>query len=196
MTVLITGNGHSGTTFIARLLMEVGCDFGQGDPPAAWTQGAQAMEHPEIQRAAKDVAQGCLAALTAIVALVFPRYVKAPALGWRLDEWLGAGLEVDAVIVCHRDIDQTLRSIKRAGGGYGGFGMPTTERLYAQTGRLMSAIWDHDIPHASIHFPESTIAARFLYGELRRGYLPLSCTEEDFAAAHARVARPELVHFR
>lgn len=199
MTVLITGNGHSGTTFLARLLMDLGCDFGQGDPPAAWTEGAQAMEQPEIQRASKAVAEGKLAATLALASLTFPAYVKAPAIGWRLDDWLGAGLQLDAVIICHRNIEDTLRSIERAGGGYGGFGMPTADRLYAQTGRLISTVWDSGIPHALVDFPYSVTAPTwFTCGQLVEDLEPLEMgfTCEEFAAAHARLARPELVHFR
>ena len=198
MTVLITGNGHSGTTFIARLLMDLGCDFGQGDPPAAWTQGAQAMEQPDIQRASKEVAQGRLAATAALAQVAFPPYIKAPAIGWRLDDWLGAGLQLEAAIVCHRNIDATLRSIKRAGGGYGGFGTPTPERLYAQTGRLISTLWDHGIPHAILQFPGMVTAyVEATYCDLTDSIgftFPFGYAE--FRAAHARLARPELVHIR
>ena len=195
MTVLITGNGHSGTTFIARLLMEVGCDFGQGDPPAAWTEGAQAMEHPGVQSVAKDVAQGHVAAAVA-VGIALPPYVKAPAIGWRLDDWLGAGLMVGAAVVCHRNTEDTLHSIARTGGGYGGFGTPTTHQLHAQTGCLMSALWDYDIPHTVVRFPQVLDHWLSLYKAFRDAYIPLPCTEEAFRKAHARIARPKLVHFK
>jgi len=198
MTLLITGNGHSGTTFLARLLMELGCDFGQGDPPAAWTQGSQAMEHPEIQRASKAVVEGKLAML-GLASRTFPPYVKAPAIGWRLDDWLGAGLQVDAVIVCHRNVEDTLRSIERAGGGYGGFGTPTPERLYAQTGRLMTTLWDHGISHTILQFPYIVTAPVIsTYCDLVEPLEPfdLGFSYEEFCTAHARRARPELVHFR
>lgn len=211
MTVLITGNGHSGTTFVARLLMELGCDFGQGDPPAAWTQGAQAMEQPYVQRSAAALARFIeekplrdwwqqAAALLEEEHKVFPPYIKAPAIGWYLDAWLELGFQADAVIVCHRNIEDTLRSIERAGGGYGGFGTPTPERLYAQTGRLMACLWDHGIPHAVIPFPEVILQHPFrslIYRKLYNaipGRMPF--TYPDLCQAHARLARPELVHFR
>ena len=210
MTVLITGNGHSGTTFIARLLMELGCDFGQGDPPATWTEGAQAMEHPDIQKASREVAlavergEGKNGALDVILAHdpPSPSYVKAPAVGWYLDIWLAAGFDFTSAVICHRDIGDTVRSIVQKGGGYGGFGPlrdddATRDRLYRQTGRMMSALWSAWIPHMTIMFPECLERPMLIYPPLVVvGVIDRSISERAFIEAHRKVAKPELVHFR
>ncbi len=197
MTVLITGNGHSGTTFTARLLMECGCDFGQGSPAAAWTEGNHAMEVPVIQAAAFLVARGDTSILPSALAQM-PPFVKAPAIGWFLDTWLESGFKADLVVFCHRPIEDSIASILRMGGGYGGGALDDNQwardRLYGQTGRLMATLWDRHIPFVTILFPAILDSdPSTVYGVFKP---VLQCSEAAFGAAFQRIAHPDWVHIR
>jgi hypothetical protein len=112
---------------------------------------------------------------------------------------LAAGFKADLVILCHRPIEQTIKSIMRGGGGYGGFPIYDDEegrrRLYTQTGRLVATLWDQHIPFVLFCFPavlNSDPGA--IYAVLK----PLlgGCSEAAFGAAFQRIARPDWVHFR
>lgn len=218
-TIVIVGTGHSGTTFLSRVLMEAGCNFGQGHPPAAWTVGDQAMEYPFVQRIVHYVTKALWTDLDGLPDLTrveevaqahrglmasaldrWPPFFKNPALGLTLPAWTAAGLRVGAAIVCYRPIGQVLDSIVRRGGGYGGlgrfdYGPGALYRLSALFGMTMAAILDAEIPLAVVRFPDSIRADRAadVY-ELITRVMPLPVSREAFIDAHRRIADRTLVH--
>lgn len=218
-TILITGTGHCGTTFLSRVLMEAGCNFGQGDPPAPWTQGDQAMEEPFLQRSVYTLTKalwpdvGGLPDLTRLEAVAgenaefvaealnrWPPFFKSPALPLTLPVWIRAGLRVGAIIVCYRPLPHVLKSIMRRGGGFGGLGRfeddtASLHRLAAIFGMKLDSILAAEIPFTLVRFPESVDPDRAagVYELITRAF-PLPVSQEAFVAAHARIADRGLVH--
>lgn len=218
-TVIIVGTGHCGTTFLCHVLMEAGCDFGQGEPPANWTLGDQAMEHPFLQDCVWKVTKALwddeagLPDLTRVeevaeahrdlIALAverWPPFMKNPVLGLTLPAWTAGGLRPRGAIVCYRPLDQVLGSIMRRGGGYGALarfehGPAALHRLAAVFGMTMDAILQAEIPLALVPFPDSVdpVYAPRLYYEITRLF-QLPITEGAFIDAHRRIADRSLVH--
>ncbi len=219
-TVIILGTGHCGTTFLSRVLLEAGCDFGQRDGlPDHWTLGDQAMEHPFLQECIWKVTKTLwddvagLPDLTRVaevaeeqrevIALAlsrWPPFVKNPVLGLTLPAWTAAGLRPSAAIVCYRPIAQVLESIMRRGGGYGALaifehGPSALHRLSAIFGMTIDAILMAEIPMALVRFPQCLDPdyAVELYHDIRRA-VRLPVDVGTFVEAHRRIADRSLVH--
>lgn len=208
--VLVTGTGHSGTTFVARLLMELGCDFGQRQGPADWTEGPHAMEWPPLAKAADSLldemgrwpAPNLYQALRpetkhtlSILIESLPPFIKNPTVGHTLRMWLELGLELDAIIYVHRDVQATAESIHKA--------VPSKsvgkwmERCYATLGRLAATAFDHQLKMAVVRYPVCVRGenAVFMFDDLQP-FIPQVDNLERFKAAHQATANPELVHVR
>lgn len=221
--VLIVGTGYSGTTFLSRVLMTAGCDFGQGDPPASWTMGPRSIEHPAILYGSNHVYQllhhptlrmpdysrtdeavrECQRSLDAALA-VWPPFVKSPVMGYVLPAWLRAGLQPRAFIICFRRLEETFQSVLRQQQLYDlGIGYQwkdTAEdrrRLLTFFGMVMDNVLAANVPWTVVRFPSSVEAASAgpIYDDLQAN-IGLPCSRDAFLAAHARAADPELVHVR
>lgn len=211
MTVLITGNAHSGTTFLARLLMELGCDF----KPVDWVDVPNGMESKVVQQAAHAVTRDLVAGgqlpnfdnqlspatrkLMAKALRIMPKWTKMPNIGYTFPVWLQAGFRPEHVLVCYRNLNANARSNVRRNVG----GLPEMQhRMTGQLGLLAAALWEHDIPYTVIRFPDSVDDAYDLYARLApvlRDYTSLRGPGSgvvSFASIHSRVAKKGLVHVR
>ncbi len=210
MTVLVTGVGHSGTTFIARLLLELGCDFGHlGN--ASWTEGPHAMEQPSMAKVAQTIVEELdgirhlpdfsrpLEASTRFELVkainTMPLFVKSPAIGYTLPVWAKAGLELDAVIVVHRSIEHSARSVFDA--VHDRTLREWEVRHLGLSGLIIAAIVELEYEASWICFPECTAPdpLELLYEDLE-DLIGLDCDLPAFREAHARVAKPDMIHYR
>jgi len=221
--VLIVGTGHSGTAFIARLLMELGGDFWQGDPPADWTLGAHAMEHPDIKATVESFSSavwdhriyGMDAALVGAALPLYreemkrlfalwPQYVKAPLLGPTLSAWRTAGLEPSGIVIVYRRPEAVLDSIVRYNGGiYGPLGPLGPRQKALQRLRLLFATTleqaiEANVPLSLVDFPRCVttdpVAPDGIYWNLYQNLPEDGYPLHRFAEIHRRVASPDLVH--
>lgn len=221
--ILIVGTSYCGSTFLARVLMEAGCDFGQGDPPASWTVGDHSIEHPAIVRGSYDLyrvlwdpallmpdhsrtdeaVRQCQPILDEALA-VWPPFVKSPAMGHVLPAWFLAGLQARGIIVCWRGLEETLQSLVRRRQRYGVTraypwqdSIEHRQRLQIVFGMMMVNVMDSGLPWAVVSFPSSVEAASAgpIYDHLQ-ARIGLPCSREVFLAAHQRAADPSLVNVK
>jgi hypothetical protein len=188
--VIISGTGRAGTTFLVRLLGELGLDIGYSDPQA-------------------EVFTNCDAGLEWNIGDPgAPYVVKSPMLCDVIDGLVSSGkLVVDHALVPVRNLyaaaesrrDVSRRSDPAAHGPVvpGGLWPGSTperqeaflaQRLYA----LIEALARHDVPTTLLHFPRLATDADYLRGKLApvTGEVPVDAFRRAFAA----VSRPELIH--
>jgi hypothetical protein len=184
--VIVSGTGRAGTTFLVRLLGELGLDLGYADPAAA-------------------VFANCDAGLEWDIGdPVAPYVVKSPLLCGVIDGLVASGrVAVDHALVPVRDLyaaAESRRDVSRRSGGAGvpgGIWPGSTPRsqeafLAVRFHELLEALARHDIPTTLLHFPRLATDADYL----RRKLAPVT-GEVDAAAferAFAAVSRPELIH--
>lgn len=183
--VIITGTGRAGTTFLVQLLTELGQDT--GFRPGEWGDGYH--EH-------------CRAGLEHDLAAPDAPYIlKNPALCDSLGEILARGeLVIDHALVPVRDLAEAAQSRIRVGGdgktpgGLTGTANEAEQQhvLAERFHRLVHTLAAHRIPVTFLEFPRFARDAGYTFAALRP-LLP-DTTWPQFAAAFARVARPELIH--
>ncbi|PTY03739.1 hypothetical protein DB347_21135 [Opitutaceae bacterium EW11] len=185
--VVITGTGRAGTTFLVRLLTELGLDT--GFDRKNW-------------RASYD--EHCHAGLEhAVDAAGSPYIVKNPEFCRTLPVLLAAGEApaIDHVLIPVRDLQAAARSRIRIGGADGEIpgGLWLTsdpERQAAALAvvffELLHALVVHDVPHTLLPFPRFVMDAEFTYSKLKFLLGPITLTE--FKTAFARVSEPGLIH--
>lgn len=100
--VIITGTGRAGTSFLVRLLTLLGEDTGFTKDDDIIPQLRAGLEHKLDWHSAKSLRQG-------------PRIIKKPLLSLSLKEVMEQGLNVEAVIIPVRDIDEVVESRKTSG---------------------------------------------------------------------------------
>ncbi len=184
--VIITGTGRAGTTFLVRLLTELGLDTGythQNWPRNYFTHCEAGLEH--------DLAEPDA-----------PYIVKNPALCETLEFILAEGrVVVDHAFIPIRDLDAVAFSRIRIGGANenvpGGLlknSDPSLQKavLAEMFHRLLHTIIARDIPHTFLLFPRFAHDADYAYARLRPilGHIPI----ETFREAFARVSNPALIH--
>jgi hypothetical protein len=184
--VIITGTGRAGTTFLVRLLTELGLDTGYTRD--TWREAYNSHCQAGLEHDLADPKS--------------PYIVKNPGLCLELAVILAQGrIVIDHALVPVRDLESAARSRIRVGGGGGAVpgGMVHTDDPSQQKGALAEAFHGlihtlavYDIPHTLLHFPRfaqepdyALAKLRFLLGDLSR---------ERFHAAFARVAEPALIH--
>jgi len=184
--IIITGTGRTGTTFLVRLLTELGLDTGY--TRQSWP---------------RDYFAHCEAGLERdILAADSPYIVKNPGLCGTLPALLSAGrLAVDHVLVPIRELSDAAQSRIRIGGANGKVpgGLTGTADPAAQKGilaenfhRLMHTLADHDIPLTLLHFPRVALDCEYAFAKLH--FLAPGVGRDPFDAAFRRVSRPELIH--
>ncbi len=198
MTYLVTGVGHSGTTFYARFLQELGADFG---PPGDWMEGKHAMELPAMAVAAQSVledlrgisqlpAQRPLSTQADAVARaalpLMPDWIKSPSIGYCLPQWIQAGLEVDYALVVMRPAADIARSISAVikDRSYEDW----LTRAYGLLGMIFAHLEDAGIKYDTVPFPPSSRPETFWDIDL-----PLLLEIGATAAAFEKVYRKEWV---
>jgi hypothetical protein len=184
--VIITGTGRAGTTFLVRLLTELGLDTGytrRNWPRDYFTHCHAGLEH--------DLAEPDI-----------PYIVKNPALCETLDSILVDGrIVIDHAFIPIRELEAVASSRIRVGGANenvpGGLlknSNPAFQKavLAEMFHQLVHTLVARDIPHTFLLFPRLACDADYAYVRLRPilGYLPL----ETFREAFARVSNPALIH--
>ncbi|HEY0946965.1 MAG TPA: hypothetical protein VGD81_16915 [Opitutaceae bacterium] len=183
--VIISGTGRSGTTFLVQLLTELGLDTGY--TRESWRRSY--FEHcaAGLERDLDDPAS--------------PYIVKNPALCETLPAILARGsVVIDHALVPVRALEEATRSRIRVGGdGSIPGGLLGTsdearqkEVLAERFHQLMHTLTVHDIPHTLLLFPRFATEAGYAYEKL--AFLRPGISRDEFRAAFARVARPELIH--
>lgn len=181
--IIITGTGRAGTTFLVRLLTELGLDT--GFTRENWREHVHAHCSAGME---KD--------LTAPDA---PRIVKDPDLCERLPGILAEGrIAVEHALVPVRDLASASASRVRIGAHAPG-GIVGTEDARQQHAvlaerfhHLVETLVQHDIPHTFLAFPRFACDAAYCHERLR--FLLPDVSFEEFAAVFARVSDPKLIH--
>lgn len=184
--VIITGTGRAGTTFLVRLLTELGLDTGytrRNWSRDYYTHCDAGLEH--------DLAKPDL-----------PYIVKNPALCEKLESILAEGLiAVDHAYIPVRELEAVACSRIRVGGADGSVpgGLLKTSDPRQQKAvlaemfhQLVLTLVAHEIPHTFLHFPRFACDADYAYARL--GFLLGGIPRETFHEAFARVADPSLIH--
>ncbi|MBX3735732.1 MAG: EF-hand domain-containing protein [Candidatus Didemnitutus sp.] len=181
--IIITGTGRAGTTFLVRLLTELGLDT--GFTRENWREHVHAHCSAGME---KD--------LTAPDA---PRVVKDPDLCERLPAILAEGrIVVEHALVPVRDLASASASRVRIGadapGGIVGTGDARQQPavLAERFHHLVETLVLHDIPHTFLAFPRFACDAGYCYERLR--FLLPGVSAEEFAVVFARVSDPKLIH--
>jgi hypothetical protein len=184
--VIITGTGRAGTTFLVRLLTELGLETG------ITRKNWHRKFYPECNA---GLEHNLLDAET-------PYIVKNPALCETLPQALATGrFVIDHVYVPIRELETAAASRVRHGGANGsvpgglwGTSDPAEQRrvLAEYFHRLVHVLVVHEIPHTFILFPRLVSDPAYLYGRL--SYLLKGISREDFDAAFNRIADRSLVH--
>jgi hypothetical protein len=184
--VIITGTGRAGTTFLVRLLTELGLDTGytrQNWPRDYFAHCDAGLEHNLADPNA-------------------PYIVKNPALCETLESILaGGGIEIDHAFIPIRELEAVASSRIRVGGANenvpGGLLKnpdPALQKavLAEMFHQLVHTLVARDVPHTFLLFPRFACDGDYAYVRLRSvlGSMPL----ETFRKVFARVSNPALIH--
>jgi hypothetical protein len=119
--------------------------------------------------------------------------VKDPRFCWTLDAWARVGAPVEHVLFCVRNVDAMVESRMKAGHIlFKSRGTAKNSFIYGM-GLCLAALHDHRIPYDIIQFPDFLDDPGRLYGVLR---FPRPGSRDEFTAAFASLARPDLIHDR
>lgn len=185
--LIITGTGRAGTTFLVRLLTELGLDT--GFTADNWRRSYDEHCQAGLEHALEDPSA--------------PYIVKNPSLCAELPSLLARfpHLVIDHALIPIRELDAASRSRVRVGGAGGelpgGLWLtddPARQKAILAEGfhGLMHTLARHDIPHTLLEFPRFATDADYTHRRL--AFLLGDVTHEEFLAAFARVADPRLIH--
>jgi hypothetical protein len=184
--VIITGTGRAGTTFLVRLLTEVGLDT--GITCKNWKRKYYPGSNAGLEHNLLDPET--------------PYIVKNPALCETLPDALATGrFVIDHVYVPIRDLETAAASRVRLGGADGsvagglwGTSEPGEQRrvLAESFHKLVHVLVVHEIPHTFILFPRLVSDPAYLFA--RMAFVLQGISREDFDAAFNRIADRSLVH--
>lgn len=183
---IITGTGRAGTTFLVRLLTELGLDTG-------FTRETWRKDFHEHSQAGLE---------HDITAPDAPYIVKNPALCTELAPLLAAGVvEIDHAFIPIRELNAAALSRARIGGANGNVpgGLWLTDDPAGQQAALATVFHGlvhtlvaHEIPFTFLHFPRLVQEPRYAFQQL--GPVLKGVGWETFLSAFKRVSNPTLVH--
>ena len=209
--VIITGTGRAGTTFLVRLLTELGLDT--GFTPAEARAGVDARSHaglehqlaqePSVPRVRDWLCRPKRAMRTFWrSAERTPYIIKNPALCDHLAEVIASGrVVIDHVYIPLRDLDEAALSRVRVGGADGSQpgGLWKTDDADRQKAvlaemffRLIHTLARHDIPHTFLLFPR--LVDDWAYTHHKLWFLVKDLDAEKFRTTFAYVADRRLIH--
>lgn len=181
--IIITGTGRAGTTFLVRLLTELGLDT--GFPRDNWQRHVHAHCAAGMEWDLADPAA--------------PRVVKNPDLCERLGPLIASGrVAVERALVPVRDLDSAAASRVRIGvgvpGGLVGTDDPAQQRavLAGRFHQLVETLAAHGVPVTFLHFPRFATDAEYCFTQL--GDVLDGIGWLEFEAAFVRVSDPALIH--
>ena len=185
--LIITGTGRAGTTFLVRLLTELGLDTGY--TRHNWLRDYSPGSDAGLEQQLVDAEPG-------------PYVVKTPEFCETLPRLLTEGrLAVDHALIPLRDLEEATRSRLRVGGANGSIpgGLLHTDNPAGQKAvlaemfhRLIHTLAAHDIPHTFLLFPRLVLDADYTYDKL--AILLPGTSRAEFHRVFARVADPRKVH--
>lgn len=203
--ILIAGVGHSGTTFLARLLAQAGYDFGHNMNtkmehwPTAMLGTRWDRDIP-LDDSLPDFTDELAAPYQDDVREIseeLPEVIKCPWLTRWLPLWLKAGgRRPDLVVVSFRSVYDVRDSWERIGARFppAGMGRSWTHMTLMSYGLLFHTITIEQLPYCLVRFPLSTRDARHVYDSIP--FLAEETDWEEFARTHERVAAPGRVHIK
>ncbi|MBV9824471.1 MAG: hypothetical protein JO001_02140 [Alphaproteobacteria bacterium] len=204
--LLIAGTGRAGTSFLVRLLTELGLDthvsrFGDG----AWDEAAQA--GLEFDPAFSDLGE-------------LPQVIKSPWAYQFIGQMLAEKrIELSAAIIPMRDLVEAAASrtiielramhknlpwMARMHGSWSDWGhtpggtvfslnpLDQSRLLAVGFHRLIEQLVEADVPILFLAFPRFAEDADYMYDKLA-AILPPQLTREELRRAHRRIARHELI---
>lgn len=200
--LLIGGTGRAGTSFLVRLLHEVGFEthLSREDGEHDWSEEANAGLEDMLRPDGDDA----------------PYVVKSPWLYQWIDPLLASDFVIDGVILPVRDLadaaasrsileyqhmhraaphltDQpdTWDSWGSVAGGivYSTHPLDQTRLLAAGFFKVVQRLTEAAIPMYFVAFPRLALDADYLYDQIKASF-PQAISREDFVAAHRRVADP------
>jgi hypothetical protein len=118
--------------------------------------------------------------------------VKDPRFSWTLPVWAAAGVPIEQVVVCLRDLSAMEASREAAGHSWFN-GVALRNSLVYAVGLTMTTVHEHALPHAVLRFPDFLEQPADLH---RRLVFPGGVEQDEIAEALTRLRRPELVHHR
>jgi hypothetical protein len=215
--IVITGPGRSGTSFLARLYLELGFDPGgawDGKIRAGFEEAETVALNTEICGALQapmgnppsaplgsqrwdlvgDLAKQHRSRLHEIAEK--HEVVKDPRFCWTLGVWLEAGVPIEHVVLAFRRVDDVIESAGHAGM----VAMPGSEqernlmrsvRVY-RMGSLVTTVGDYDVANTILWFPKFLSEPDHVYDSLR---FPKPVDRASFLLAFERTLDRDLVHF-
>jgi hypothetical protein len=209
--VIITGTGRAGTTFLVRLLTELGLDTGYTPEAARGLVDAHSragLEHELALSERKPTVRDWLRQPKHTFRALWrgpkrtPYIIKNPALCDTLSEVVASRrLVIDHVYVPLRDLEAAALSRARVGGANGSqpgglwkTGDPGQQKavLAEMFFKLVYTLEVYDLPHTYLLFPRLVEDWVYTYDKL--GFLVKDVPVKTFRATFARVADRHLVH--
>ncbi|MBI5288889.1 MAG: hypothetical protein HY873_07945 [Chloroflexi bacterium] len=119
--------------------------------------------------------------------------VKDPRFCWTLGIWAAAGVSVEHVLLCVRNLDAMVASRVRARQvAFKSIGVAKNSFVYGM-GLCLASLHDYRIPYDIVQFPDFLERPDTLYEHMR---FPRPVDRQEFLAAVARLRREDLVHDR
>jgi len=187
--IFITGTGRAGTTFLMRLLTELGQDTGYKNSSEDVVAGEQncGMERYISLKAGT------------------PYFVKSPYLVGRIPAAVAQGITIDRLIVPMRELSAAAESRRRvakitgnidSAGGLQGVREPEQQEnhLAKMVHSLFYYAAKYSIPVLLLYFPRLVRDVDYLYESLKPVLKDVS--KETFVVAFKKISQPELVHIQ
>lgn len=188
---VITGTGRTGTTLLMKIFTEIGLDtgFSKNEPVNKLSQGG----------------------LEGDVRTSPHYYVKEPQFcDYAHEVFADPDIAIDRVIIpmrkLHDAADSRYRVYKESGydpdapGGLWGTTIPSRQdRVLAfKLHKLIHELSKHNVPITLIEFPKFAMDENYLYDKLYaiNRYDFNSKTRKSLQAAHKKLVKPELIHFK